>query len=214
MKLLRNPIVVGLLAVAAVVIVGVQFWPMLAPTWHRMRPRAPRVATTSRPAEPAKAPAASALATVPMDPPAPGTTAAAPVMPVTGIEIASAWASSPRWAESPRRDPFHGYVPPSAKAGSGPVAKDELRLQGVWRQTASTLAVINDKVLAEGDMIRQFRVETIQQDAVWVVGPNGREKLQFILPTPAPPEDAESTEEPTPAGEESAPAEPASAGPQ
>ncbi len=94
-------------------------------------------------------------------------------------------------------------MPPSANA-LGPFAKDALKLQGVWRQTASTLAVINNKVLAEGDTIQQFRVETIQQDVVWVVGPNGREKLEFTLPAPTPAED----EEPT-----SAEAAPAATGP-
>ena len=37
---------------------------------------------------------------------------------------------------------------------------ESLKLSAVWRQTGSTLAVINDHVVSNGDAILQFRIET------------------------------------------------------
>ena len=49
------------------------------------------------------------------------------------------------------------------------------------------LAVLNNQVLGVGDDILRFTVQSIEDDRVWVTGPNGREEVEFGLPS-APPE--------------------------
>lgn len=192
MKLLRNPVVVGALVVVAVLVLGYQLWPVFAPTWAKMwrsAPRAPsgRPAPTNQATAPAPRTAATSPATPAAELPLPVN-----VTPMAAIDRSTVWAGSVDWVESPRRDPFQGYDPDRDK-DLGPFAKDVLRLQGVWRQTDSTLAVINNHVVAEGDAIQQFRVDVIEPDVVWVVGPRGQEKLEFNLLAPPPAEEPDPT---------------------
>ena len=95
MKLLRNPVVVVLLVVAALAVVLNSLWPML----HRVPRSVPQPSATTTPA-PAKNAAAAAnkpLAEKPAQPRAP--TAA-------NVDLSSVQADSPGWKESPKRDPF------------------------------------------------------------------------------------------------------------
>ena len=174
MKLLRNPIAVAILAVLAVVVMGFQFWPMIRPRFARKAapppPPAPIVAP-STPPKPRKPPA---------DVPAP---AAAPS---NTVEIAILEANSSRWIETPRNDPFkvRFYISGTQGTNSRP-AMEVLTLNAIWQQNdGAPLAVINNRLLGEGDVILQFRISAIEPDRVWVDGPNGRERIRFKLPTP------------------------------
>lgn len=193
MKLMRNPVVVGILVVVAVVMVTVQLKPVWGPMVARMFPSRPGVA--------APKPAAATAAKAPVNGGSVQVAAAvvpeveseglASMVPVGSVDRSRAWTESVRWVEAPRRDPFFG-LSKAKQAKPGEAARDKLALQGVWRQTGRTVAVINQRTVVEGDMILQFRVETIEQDAVWVLGPNGREKLEFKVPPPKPAEEAQA----------------------
>jgi hypothetical protein len=85
------------------------------------------------------------------------------------------------WIPSPVRDPFGPPVHPTAIISdqtAEPVA-DVLELKAVWLQETGGWAVINGKVLGEGDTILNFRVEKILPDGVLVQGPDGRRLLGF-----------------------------------
>ena len=56
---------------------------------------------------------------------------------------------------------------------------DLLKLSGISHQSGSSLAVVNGRVVSEGDRILDFKIETIGVERVWVNGPNGREQIIF-----------------------------------
>lgn len=82
-----------------------------------------------------------------------------------------------RWIQVPKRDPFQHFIAQDGYPGAGAY----LTLSAVWRQTGSRLAVINQKVLAEGDTIKDYRLERIEGERVWVHGPVGLEPLDLEL---------------------------------
>ena len=174
MKLLRNPIAVAVLVVLAVAVMAYQFWPMFRSRFARSSPPPP-----SRTPAPAVAPSTPAKpAKLPADLPA---TTQAPTSTVETVVLESNWV---RWVESPRSDPFKVRFYVKAQGTNRP-AMEVLTLSAVWQQTDGVpLAVINNQVLNEGDVILEFKISTIEPDRVWVDGPNGREPLRFKLPTP------------------------------
>ena len=195
MKLLRNPVVVGLLVVAAVALVAKSLWPMFN---RGGGARVIRVAPPAAPAKPAK-PAAPTAKPAVTETQKETTAEAAPALrgPISDVDWARVRTNATQWLESPGRDPFQvrdwagGQVPGS----TNPPASAFLTLNGIWRQTGSTLAVINSIVLGEGDEILQFKIQSIEPDRVWVYGPSGVEVLPF---KPIGSEDA--TTEPNAAG--------------
>jgi hypothetical protein len=100
------------------------------------------------------------------------------------MNIQEAAANAPRWSQSPKRDPFKMM----GARSDGKSARDLLTLGGVLRQSDSTLAVLNNRVLAAGDTILGFRLESVEDQCVWVSGPNGREQVEFKYSVPPPPE--------------------------
>ena len=82
-----------------------------------------------------------------------------------------------QWVNVPKRDPFQHFIAQDGYPGAGAY----LTLSAVWRQTGSRLAVINQKVLAEGDTIKDYRLERIEGERVWVHGPVGLEPLDLEL---------------------------------
>jgi hypothetical protein len=187
MKILRNPIAVGILVIVALLLVfnnlrgtrTFQAW------WRDFTTRPATDSTTSpakeTPLKPAAAPSADRKST-----PArtastqPHSEPAAESLPA--LDLSGLRASAARWIDSPRRDPFQGRS--SGKDQSGPRAADVLTLHGVWRQTDSTLAIINSRVLSQGEIVQGYTVDHIETDRVWVEGPNGREPVEFKVPPP------------------------------
>jgi hypothetical protein len=83
------------------------------------------------------------------------------------------------WLLAPRRDPFAVHGMPGMAIKGLPPASEFLKLEGIWRQTGSRLAVINRQIVREGDSMSHFIIEQIDADAVWVRGPSGPERLRF-----------------------------------
>ncbi len=192
MKFLRNPWVTGALAVIAVAVVVYQFMPQQrsgrsAP----VSPAPPAVASapdnSGSPATPAlqhsTPPASASLGATggPAEAPGPG---------MDRTQLESRFAG---WVNAPQRDPFllvslgpqKTIVPTNS-----PVAL--WKLTGVWDQTGSRLAVVNNKVYGEGDEIQGFRIQKIEGDEVWFNTTNGLERIELKrhlsgVPTNAPP---------------------------
>jgi len=82
------------------------------------------------------------------------------------------------WTGVPQRDPFLVRSGGGIQ-GTGPRAAELLMLNAILRQSGSTLAAINNRVVTEGDSIMGFRIQSIGAERVWVEGPNGREQLVF-----------------------------------
>lgn len=169
MKILRNPYVVGVLALVAVVMVS---WRAIVPLWKRFMPtRQPQQIFVPAPA-PSPTPAAITESKPVVKPPAD----APKVVPDASIDSQQVQMNLARWIESPRRDPFQL----TARAyGTNQPARELLTLKATWLQTDGSLAVINSKIVGEGDTILGFRIESIAGDFVWVQGPAGREQLEF-----------------------------------
>lgn len=173
MKLLRSPIVVGLLVAVAMGLVAKSLWPVLS----RGSRSTPSPGVAPKPAAP-KPPSANPAAAEPQkrttETPAPPPTATA-----SEVDWARVQTNSLRWVESPRRDPFQVRDWPGHLTGTNQPASDFLTLNGIWRQTGSALAVINSTVVGEGDTVLQFKIQSIEADGVWVFGPAGVELLSF-----------------------------------
>ena len=93
------------------------------------------------------------------------------------MDISSIKARLSQWVQAPSRDPFQHFSKQPDYAGVAAF----LKLSAVWRQTRTRLAVINQKVLAEGDVIDDYRIERIEGERVWVHGPIGLEPLELEL---------------------------------
>ena len=174
MSLLRNPWVTGLLAAAAIGVVGYQFLPQL-----RSRAPAPAPPVSSPGSQVSSPPGLgpgtrdsrleTSRASAPMPAEAPG-----PGMDRGFLE--NRFAS---WVNAPKRDPFLLVLPqvdhPHQVATNSPVAT--WKLSGIWNQEGVRLAVINHRVYGEGDEIEGYRVQKIVGDEVWFLGTNGVERL-------------------------------------
>lgn len=186
MKLLQNKFAVILLAVLAL---GLLFRNIVWPLMKVRYPARPAAAAT-----PSVAPVAAQRTAASIPTPATATAAKvqssseqaadAPVPTVPSMNVAEASAHSGQWLLSPKRDPFKLSGGPS----DGKAARDLLTLRGVLRQTQSTLVVLNNQVLSVGDSILGFKIESIEDQRVWVNGPNGREQVEFQYSLPAVPQ--------------------------
>jgi hypothetical protein len=179
LKILQNPIAVTILAVAAAALVFKQIaWPILQRSqWMRHAPAA--------------AASLGAVASTSATPPELAKTTSSPVetanaAPETPIDQSAAETSAARAAGTPRRDPFQSKLHSTNQGKAYPPAREMLTFSGFWRQTGSTLAVINDQVIEVGDSILAYKVEAIDRDRIRVTGPNGRETVEFGTTPPAP----------------------------
>jgi len=170
MNLFRNRWVVGgLTLTAAALIVSNVIWPRAQ--GQRWRSAPPQIGTNAplSPQRPQKSEAHLA--------------AGPSLSQRSAVDWAATQASMAHGIPMPRRDPFRSGSDLERRA------TQSLVLKAIWRQTGGNLAVINDRLLAEGDPISELRVEKIESDRVWIVGPNGREALEFRPPEkkPSPP---------------------------
>lgn len=157
MKLLQNPIFVGSLSAVAIAAVA---WSSLSGKSGRSK-----AARASTPAPPvATAPAAT--------PPPP----AEIVTNLVPIDLAYAQAREREWSDSPRRDPFGvKYVVQRPDNLPAMVAT----LNGVWRQGGTYIAVVNQRVVQEGEVFGDYTVHRIEFDRVLFRGPAGIEEIPF-----------------------------------
>ena len=187
MKLLGNPWGVGLLCVIAVAVVGYQFLP---PRSGAGVSPVPPLGVSAAPAPPSvtpvpSVPATSALSTQAATRTAAGTNAAPPATPIDRAYVQSHFA---QWLQAPQRDPFLLVTAAKPSAAAAVLVSPVIhwKLNSIWRQTGSRLAVINNAIYAEGDVIEGYKIEQIESDRVWFQGPTGRESLGFAKPQ-APP---------------------------
>src|SRR6266536_5152798 len=171
MKLFQNPYVVGVLALLAALLV---FRKPVGSLWEKWQTRHQ---------------AANKAAPVPSAPAAGGDSnrSALPQTPKTPrleqerrIDLNEVgWKVN----ASPRRDPFQAIASVGGTNRLYPAAWELFRLTAIWRQTGSSLAVINSKIVAQGDTIVAatnraptlggenavtFTVESIEGDEVWL----------------------------------------------
>jgi hypothetical protein len=181
MKLFRSPAFVGLLGVLAVIMVVNS----LRPLFSRSRRAPPAPAPIAAPVPVPVAPAVSAApVSAVAAAPAPVTSAAAashsamaPGAPgQSNIDVETVRRDSPRWALG-RRDPFQVRATPARPIY--PRAMELLTLSAIWRQTDSSLAVLNSQIYMAGDTVLRFMIKSIESDRVLVQGPNGNEVVEF-----------------------------------
>jgi hypothetical protein len=176
MNFLRNPWVTGALAVVAGVVV---YFQVFAP-----QSRSPGSAPVS-PLPPVSPRPQNAVAPAPRNPPAlagRGATNGPAEAPEPRMDRTYLETRFPRWVNAPQRDPFLLIGPEPAQKNlvptNSPVAS--WKLTGLWSQTDGHLAVLNNKVYAEGDEIEGYRIEKIEGDEVWLRGTNGLERLGLL----------------------------------
>jgi len=174
MKLLRNPVVTGLLVLGAV---GMVCYQIFAPGWERRR------AVLPQPVVAAVTAVTHALAPVPAItvPPPVETTAMAELLPDSSIDRDFAKAHFDAWVESPARDPFLllGAQPIDPREigpdTNSPIRK--LKYKGLVDQTGGRVAVIDHEVYQRGDEIQGYKIIEISSDEIWFQGPKNKERL-------------------------------------
>jgi hypothetical protein len=176
MKLFQNPYVVGALAVVAVVVV---FRSSIQPLLNRNAPAERKPAAkgdSTAPSSAEKQQARSSSNSAAVQTPA----ADAPLAePRAAIDLARVgW----EFNGSPTRDPFQVIGPAPGPEPGLPTANELLMLSAIWRQTGGSLAVINGRILSEGDTIDGFEIMTIESNGVRVTGQSGPERLDFRPP--------------------------------
>ncbi len=110
--------------------------------------------------------------------------------PETPIDLDKVQASLPQWLDAPQRDPFQLTEPAVVAAAPVYSPVSQLKLNAVWRQTGGSAAVINGRLVAQGDTIEGLVLERIEADRVWLKGPEKTESLAFgqaQAPPPPPP---------------------------
>lgn len=202
MKLLRNPWVTGVLVLVAVATVSYQFFPR---NWHfpshASKPHAEGHAGHRAPLQNSRPTAAKSSGAKNAEPAAPASSSREdrPKQKMDQPTVAAHFAS---WVASPRRDPFLLMNMPrnrfaGAAATNSPVS--HWTLSAIWHQTGSRLAVINNQIHGEGDMIQGYQIEKIEGDEVWLQRSNQAVRLGFpnlgrIAEVVAPGSSANSTE--------------------
>ena len=189
MRFLRNPIVSGLLAVAAVVVLIYQFtggaMARFKPAGITQRVLKEFVSVTT-PISVAPTPPPASTAT-------PDQAVAEAPPPDTAIDRAYLEGRFAKWVAAPLRDPFLLFGGDKEKAKedeefASPISK--WRLNGIWDQTGGKLAVINKRVHRIGDEIEGYKIIRIEGDEVWFQGPKRKERLALeqrgpvVLPNP------------------------------
>lgn len=146
----RRPLVVALLGTALVALVAFALWP---------RERPDRPATAPSPAVPTPAPPAVREAPSPKSP-APSTAEPAP---------------EPRLLSVPPSGPAAAEAPPPAPAP----AADDLRLNAISQRDGKPVALINDRLVFEGDGFDGVKVLRIGEAEVEVEVRGRRQVLRF-----------------------------------
>ncbi|HEY5912578.1 MAG TPA: hypothetical protein VJA21_18400 [Verrucomicrobiae bacterium] len=204
--MLRNPIVVGVLVVIAVVTLLYQvFGSRLSGVKKVVATQAAvpaDIAAAAGGVAPARAqmaakqpvkPVAAPKQKIPKPPPiraATYTNLEEALMPRLVVEAAVVERKFESWVTSPLRDPFLLLPPVVANPG---LLTDETNspvktwtLNAIWNQTGSRLAVINDRVCAVGDvLVEGYKLIRIERDEVWFQGPYQNERLGFAEPKSA-----------------------------
>ena len=177
-KLLRNRFVVAGLVVVAL---GTVFFSLRK---DLRRALGPRWAGSRKPV--ASGPVESRPMTVIGGAPAPAAAAApaavlAPEKPLGPPTIKREVARSrvTRWVDAPERDPFALFAS-VATVKTTPKKAVALNVSAIWRQSGQQLAVINGRMVREGDQAFDYTVERIESGAVFLrSAANGIARAEF-----------------------------------
>ncbi|MGA1015427.1 MAG: hypothetical protein ACO3VS_09810 [Limisphaerales bacterium] len=96
-------------------------------------------------------------------------------------------ANALQWLTQTQRDPFQEPILSSRMGG----ADKHLFVNAIWRQTDKSLALINQQLLTTGDEILGYTILRMENQRVWVKGPQGVEVItlgappQIPAPTPS-----------------------------
>jgi hypothetical protein len=96
-------------------------------------------------------------------------------------EINTQWLERQEKALQWGRDPF---ALPSQSAGTGIAADGEFHLSAIIYRAGRGVAIINNKILRQGDMIEGKRISEILEDRVVLQGAAGEKELRvnkFVL---------------------------------
>ncbi len=91
---------------------------------------------------------------------------------------------------APIKDPFaiHIKVDPAADKVEVPDAVESVHLSAIWSQGGKTLVLINDRIFQKGDEIGRLKIESANEDGVWLTHWKGRDFVRvggnFTLNTP------------------------------
>jgi hypothetical protein len=188
MKLLRNPIVTGVLVVIAVIVVFIQIVPQVRiRLFNAAAPVVPVIAMA------ATAPAPAPLATVPaVSAPSNAIPAEAEIRPTKAVDREFLELHFDGWVNWPQRDPFLIITPDPPELKNKDVDVNSpvgsWKLQAIWAQTGSgPLAVINGAVCKVGDDIQGYKIIKIEGDEVQFQGPRRKERLGLERRMPAHP---------------------------
>jgi hypothetical protein len=171
-KLLHNKWVVSVLAVVAVAVLAMQFWPK-SRAGSASRNKPPTQASTKP--ETAQPSTAKVATTNTSEPSLPSTTPESSADRDYLSERYEVWVAM-------NRDPFgevERVLEPTEDEKTDPPASELLTVSGLWLQTGAKLAVVNGAVLGEGDKILHYTVELISFDGIEVEGRRGRESVFF-----------------------------------
>ena len=175
MKLLRNPWIVALLGLGAVVyIVSQVFHPGGIGA-------SPPSASPPPPAAVAGIPAALAA-----------TNNAPQPVPILNIDLDYVRTHFANWITSTQRDPFlqaRAVAPISTNALMRQLT--QMKLKAIWRQGDVGMVAINDGIYRSGDDIEGCHIERVESNGVWLTFNGQREFLFFggqsLVTTNAPP---------------------------
>lgn len=201
--MLRNPIVVGLLVVIALVAILYQVFGSklggvkkvvetqaavpadIAAAAGGVTPAQQRMAA-QQPVQPAAAAKTGVPKLIPIRAPT-YTNVEAALLPLQSVEAWVVEEKFKNWVAAPLRDPFL-LLPPVTGGQAGLMAQTNSpvkswALQAIWNQTGTRLAVINDHVFQIGDVVEAgYKLIRIEKDEVWFQGPYQNERLGFAEP--------------------------------
>ncbi len=175
-KLLRNRFVVGGLVVVAL---GTVFFSVrkdlrraLGPRWAGTRQPVANAPVESRPMKVLGGAPVAAAATPAMVAPE------KPLGPPT-IKRDLARSRATRWVDAPERDPFALFAS-VATVKTTPKKAVALIVSAIWRQSGQQLAVLNGRLVKEGDQAFDYTVERIESGAVFLrSAANGVARAEF-----------------------------------
>ncbi|HNQ91108.1 MAG TPA: hypothetical protein PKM73_21040 [Verrucomicrobiota bacterium] len=109
----------------------------------------------------------------------------APPTPIDRVAVQNRWLS---WLNAPARDPFLWVKAQTAKEVAEVSPAQYLKLSATWLQTGSRLAVIDQRIYGEGDVVKGFKILRIGASEVLLEGPEKNDTITFFSYVPPPPD--------------------------
>ena len=101
---------------------------------------------------------------------------------VTVAQWANTFDRDPFGSEEEEREPIRDEAPVRFEESLPETSRPDLKLSAIWVEGEKQMAVINDKVVEEGEHILDFEIERILANQVIVHGSGGRAVVGFPGP--------------------------------